>query len=659
MSYSISGIPTLEYATPNEFEKYVSSPVPLITEQDVIDGDPVPVVYYPFDILNQSSKLFVLKINIVKSYTTDRFALRVYPLNSAGTSFVKQYYYLALENAGEYSMVLSGAELLTGRLRAEILEFPDNATRDLILSNPDGYKQSFGDIRVTGTYGSVTIDVSDIDNIEATSIVENETYFYNLDVETLDFPEVQDTIDINGVTILEGLGNSVQVNIPTAETLSRYTTTINVTNAVDFAETGALKIEYPDGYYYKPIRATLNLDTFFQNVNFNNGAPSSEYNDDVDLLFNQEDNFIRVTPVLFYNERTADAAKDAGNLSGKQDNFSVYRKLEAKRFLFEVTDVLAAQQQLVSLESSTNIISEARNDRRSGGKSQVTFTLTSQGFPDGTVQPYTFSGIASNLIEFDVDDFQLYSNTATITASIIDDITVDSTLTVQAGTLSTTVFVLESDNYRRPSRIDPNEPDPNPDSVASPIGYGITTDLPLSVSSAIGTTNLSSYGIGAAALTSQTQNIAYDYSEHFNRAIEALDTIAINQSKIAGHTGQMAESLNSMDETLKVIKGDIKLIRENIARLRDLGDGERDGAGIRMTDKYRDVESAILWQLYIEQGGILNTNISDDYLQKVIDNDNVDIDPAIQSQIRARSLNRINAYLTSLRRNLGDGYGDN
>lgn len=113
-----------------------------------------------------------------------------------------------------------------------------------------------------------------------------------------------------------------------------------------------------------------------------------------------------------------------------------------------------------------------------------------------------------------------------------------------------------------------------------------------------------------------------DYSAYLARIADALEGIETQLEGIKTNTDTELTYLST--------------IKNDITRVRDLGDRSRDGTGFRTIEPYNELSLAILWLLYIERGKILEFNLDDATVTDLLDN-NLAGNEAVRSASIARA----------------------
>lgn len=109
--------------------------------------------------------------------------------------------------------------------------------------------------------------------------------------------------------------------------------------------------------------------------------------------------------------------------------------------------------------------------------------------------------------------------------------------------------------------------------------------------------------------------------------------------------------LNQIKTDTTLIESHMHTMQEDISRIRDLGDRNRDGYGFRVTYPYHEFSIAALWLLYIEQGKILDLDLNESVINDLLSQDQT----GNQAVINA-SLSRLNSILSRIRTNFGTGF---
>lgn len=134
-----------------------------------------------------------------------------------------------------------------------------------------------------------------------------------------------------------------------------------------------------------------------------------------------------------------------------------------------------------------------------------------------------------------------------------------------------------------------------------------------------------------------------DYSAYLSSIASSLATIATNTTSMKTSLESIDASLESMDESLEGMKTNSDTIvsylltmKNDITRIRDLGDRNRDGNGFRTVQPYGEIGLAILWLLYIERGKILEFELDESKIADLLDNN-----LGGNEQVRAASIARV------------------
>jgi acyl carrier protein len=106
--------------------------------------------------------------------------------------------------------------------------------------------------------------------------------------------------------------------------------------------------------------------------------------------------------------------------------------------------------------------------------------------------------------------------------------------------------------------------------------------------------------------------LAIDYTNLYDRIAVALETISatltnqINQNLdiLSANSTTVSEKITNIDNHFDTAGPDNNLA-EQFKRLRDLGDKDIDGSGIRTYSPYQYIGNAILYQLYVKRAQIL------------------------------------------------------
>ena len=110
--------------------------------------------------------------------------------------------------------------------------------------------------------------------------------------------------------------------------------------------------------------------------------------------------------------------------------------------------------------------------------------------------------------------------------------------------------------------------------------------------------------VGQASLSSESgKGLAYNYSEHLDRVITALEqlsismaTISANISTMIQHTGQISDTLTTSDSSK--LADNIQTLSNKISEMQTLA----SGTGIHTIGPYEWLAYSSILQLYEEQG---------------------------------------------------------
>ena len=126
-------------------------------------------------------------------------------------------------------------------------------------------------------------------------------------------------------------------------------------------------------------------------------------------------------------------------------------------------------------------------------------------------------------------------------------------------------------------------------------------------------------------------DIEIDYSPYYERISTAIEKIAANSTEIKSKLDAIEQHFNT--------SGPVNNFAEQLKRLRDLADKDKEGSGIRTISPYGELGQAMLWQLYIEKGRLLEFEIPDDEAAALLAADKEN--PAI----REAAMNRLSVLI--------------
>jgi len=153
-------------------------------------------------------------------------------------------------------------------------------------------------------------------------------------------------------------------------------------------------------------------------------------------------------------------------------------------------------------------------------------------------------------------------------------------------------------------------------------------------------------------LANEIQTSAVTESEFFT------GTVSRSWTEMISSAAQLIQSRNSnwirdnfvsIDsskfwENIASLATDLSTIKDNIARIRDLGDREQDGLGFRTIQPYGEIGLAILWLLYIEKGKILDFDLETSKITELLNTDQTG-----SSELRAASIARLQTLVDRLK----------